>query len=131
MIESRKFVAAAILVGIALILAGLLLAPVNASARAATDDSNVAADRIGAAFAVISEREPAAEIAAAAALAFKGDLGAEAICAGATWPNIDASCLARADGAVSQPVRLITIGYQSGDATTVLMRVPANEVATR
>jgi hypothetical protein len=132
MIESRKFVAAAILVGIALILAGLLLAPFNGSARAAaTDGSDVAADRIGAAFAMISDREPAAEIAAAAALVFKGDLSAESICAGATWPNIDASCLARADGAVSQPVRLITIGYQSGDATTVLMRVPANEVAIR
>ena len=130
MIESRKFVAAAILVGIALILAGLLLAPFNASARAATDGSDAAGDRIGAAFAMISDREPVAEIAAAAALAFKGDLGAESICAGATWPNIDASCLARADGAISQPVRLITIGYQSGDATTVLMRVPANEVAT-
>jgi hypothetical protein len=132
MIQSRKFVAAAILVGIALIVAGLLIAPFNASARAAaTEGSGVAADRIGGAFAMISEREPAAEIAAAAALVFKGDLGAESICAGATWPNIDASCLARADGAVSHPVRLITIGYQSGEATTTLMRVPVSEVASR
>lgn len=132
MIQSRKFVAAAILVGIALIVAGLLIVPFNASARAAASEgADVASDRIGGAFAVISDREPAAEIAAAAALVFKGDLGAESICAGATWPNIDASCLARTDGSASHPVRLITIGYQSGSATTVLVRVPAGEVASR
>jgi len=132
MIQSRKFVAAAILVGIALIVVGLLIAPFNASARAAaTDGIDAAADRIGGAFAMISEREPAAEIAAAAALAFKGDLDAAATCAGATWPNIDASCLTKVDGSASHPVRLITIGYQSGEATTVLVRVPAGEVASR
>ena len=132
MIQSRKFVAAAILVGIALIVAGLLIAPFNASARAAaTEGTDVASDRIGGAFSMISEREPAAEIAAAAALVFKGDLGAESICAGAVWPNVDASCLARADGSAAHPVRLITIGYQSGEATTVLVRVLASEVASR
>ena len=35
MIQSRKFVAAAILVGIALIIAGVVIAPFNASASAA------------------------------------------------------------------------------------------------
>jgi hypothetical protein len=132
MIQSRKFVAAAILVGIALIVAGLLIAPFNASARAAaTDGTDVASDRIGGAFSMISDREPVAEIAAAAALVFKGDLGAAAICADATWPNIDPSCLVKAEGSEAHPVRLITIGYQSGDATTVLVRVRASEVASR
>jgi hypothetical protein len=132
MIQSRKLIAAAILVGIALILAGLVMAPFNASARAAaTGGADVVSDRIGGAFAIVSDREPAAEIAAAAALVFKGDLGAEAICASATWPNIDASCLARVDGSKARQVRLITIGYQSGEATTVLTRLPASEVASR
>jgi hypothetical protein len=132
MIQSRIFVAAAILAGIALILAGLLIAPFNASARAAaTEGVDVASDRIGGAFSIASKREPAAEIAAAAALVFKGDLGAASICANAVWPNIDPSCLARTDGSASHPVRLITIGYQSGDATTILVRVPAGEVASR
>ena len=131
MIQSRKLVAAAILVGIALIVAGLLIAPFNASARASTEGTDVASDRIGGAFSMVSERQPAAEIAAAAALVFKGDLGAAAICADATWPNIDPSCLVKADGSQSHPVRLITVGYQSGDATTVLVRVPAGEVASR
>jgi hypothetical protein len=131
MIQSRKFVAAAILVGIGLIVTGLLIAPFNAAARASTDGSSAAADRIGGAFMVISERAPAPEIAAAAALVFKGDLGAEGLCAHATWPNIDPSCLVRVDGAAVHPVRLITIGYQSGAATTVLVRVPASEVASR
>jgi len=132
MIQSHKFVATAILVGTALIVAGLLIAPFNATARAAaTEGADVASDRIGGAFAVISDREPAAALAAAAALVFKGDLGAESICAAAVWPNIDASCLARTDGSAAHPVRLITIGYQSGEATTVLVRVPADEVASR
>jgi len=131
MIQSRKFVAATILVGIALIVAGLLIAPFNASARAAaTGGADIASDRIGGAFAMISEREPAAELAAAAALVFKGDLGAESVCANAVWPNIDASCLARTDGSTNRPVRLITMGYQSGEAATVLVRVPADEVAS-
>ena len=131
MIQSRKFVAIAILAGIALIVAGLLIAPFSATARAAaTEGGDAASDRIGTAFSLISEREPAAEIAAAAALVFKGDLGAESICANAVWPSIDASCLARTDGAAAHPVRLITIGYQSGDATTILVRVPAGEVAS-
>lgn len=131
MIQSRKFVAAAILVGIALIVAGLLIAPFNASARAAATQDDVAADRIGGAFSTISERAPDAAITAAAAQLSKGDLGANPACAGATWPNIDASCLTKIDGSAAHPVRLITIGYQSGDATTVLVRVPAGEVASR
>ena len=51
MIYSRKFVAAAILLGLALVIAGLLVAPFNGSARAAAGRPDpVAADRIGAAF---------------------------------------------------------------------------------
>ena len=124
MIQSRKFVAAAILMGIALIIAGLLIAPFTASASAAASQSGVAADRIGAAFATLSDVTPDPSFA-------KGDLGSSANCAGGVWPNIDASCLSTANGAPAKHVRTITIGYQSGENTTVLVRVPSAEVAQR
>jgi len=132
MIQSRKFVAAAILVGLALIVVGMLIAPFNAPARAAAGEMgiDVASDRIGIAFASLSERDPHPAIAAAAARASKGDFGASR-CNGAVWPNIDASCLSTADGSAAQPVRMITIGYQADSATTVLVRFPDGEVASR
>ena len=131
MIQSRKFVAAAILMGIALIIAGLLIAPFTASASAAASQSGVAADRIGAAFATLSDVTPDPALQAAVASFAKGDLGSSANCAGAVWPNIDASCLSTANGAPAKHVRTITIGYQSGENTTVLVRVPSAEVAQR
>jgi hypothetical protein len=132
MIESRKFVAAAILAGLALIIAGLVISPVNGGARAASTgaDAGIAAERIGAAFAAIAEHNADPVIAAAATRAFKSDR-APAKCAGATWPNIDAACLVTADGEPAQPVRTITVGYQSDPTTTILLRVPAAEVAQR
>jgi hypothetical protein len=132
MIQSRRFVAAAILFGLALIVAGLLAAPFNASARAAaTIGPDVAAERIGQAFASFSEIEPDPALTAAAARVSKGDIGVPANCANAVWPNIDASCLSTADGAPAPRVRTITIGYQAGENTTVLVRIPAAEVAQR
>src|SRR5882724_13112384 len=131
MIQSRKFVAAAILVGIALIIAGLLIAPFTASASAAASPSVVAADRIGAAFATLPDAIPNSAIAAAVARLSKGDLASPVNCTGAVWPNIDASCLSTADGSPARHVRTITIGYQSGENTTVLVRVPTAEVASR
>jgi hypothetical protein len=128
MIESRKFVAAAILAGLALIIAGLVIGPSD-MARAASGETEVdaIAERIGGAFATISETAAEPAIEAAASQAQKGDLD----CATATWPNIDASCLSTADGRPAPQVRTITVGYQAGEATTVLLRVPAAEVAQR
>jgi hypothetical protein len=132
MIQSRKFVAAAILVGIALIVAGLLMTPFNASARAAaTVGPDVAVDRIGVAFASLSERQPDPAVAAAAVRASKGDLGIDRACVGAVWPNIEPACLSAADGAPVEKVRMITFGYQSDPATTVVVRFPAGEVVSR
>jgi hypothetical protein len=129
MIQSRKFVAAAILVGIALILAGVLIAPFNASARAAaTVGDERITDRIGGAFSAISEREAGPALLAAAAQAAKSDLGTS--CAAAVWPNIDPSCLRAADGSRVHNVRMVTIGYESGANTTVLVRYPELEVAS-
>ncbi len=133
MIESRKFVAAAILIGLALILAGLLLSPVNGSAHAASSQPgvNVAADRIGGAFATVAGQTADPALAVAMTRAAKGDLPRNADCAAATWPNIDASCLATADGRPAPHVRTVTIGYQAGQSTTVLLRIPTAEIAQR
>ncbi len=130
MIESRKFVAAAILFGLALIIAGLVLSPSNGGAHASNrNDVDVAADRIGAAFALISEAT--ADPTQGVEQASKGDLPKSAGCAGATWPNIDAACLATADGRPAPRVRTITVGYQADQTTTVLLRIPSAEVAQR
>jgi len=131
MIQSRKFVAAAILVGIALIIAGVLIAPFSASARAAaTVGDDRITDRIGGAFGTISEREADPAILAAASQAAKGDLRTDASCAAAIWPNIDPSCLRTADGSRAHEVRMITIGYESDANTTILVRYPELEVAS-
>ncbi len=127
MIESRKFVAAAILFGLALIFAGLMLTPSNGARAAGQADFDVAAARIGGAFAVISNASNDPTLAVAA----KGDLKAPADCAAETWPNIDATCLSTADGRPAPHVRAVTVGYQVGQSTTVLLRIPSNEVAQR
>jgi hypothetical protein len=64
-------------------------------------------------------------IATTATRASKGDLAIPADCASATWPNIDRSCLLKADGSPAPYVRTVTIGYQTGANSTVLLRVPA------
>lgn len=109
-------------------LPALAIEPLDASSA----DSNVvmaAADRIGMAFASLSEAAIDPAIAAAAARAPKGDFAPA--CANAVWPNIEAGCLATADGRPARHVRTITIGYLAGDNTTVLVRLPAAEIAQR
>lgn len=131
MIQSRKVVAAALIVGLALIVAGLLVAPFNAPASAAaTVGSDIAADRIGVAFADLPESTAHPAIKSAAVRASKGDRLAPS-CAGAVWPNVDASCLSTSGGEPAKNVRMVTIGYQSDDSTTVIVRLPAGEFASR
>jgi len=132
MIHARKFVAAAILLGLALVIAGLLALPFNGIARAAPGEPDPATlDRIGAAFASVSDVAPDAALSDAAAQASKGDLGISAKCAGAVWPNIDSTCLSRMDGSAAPRVRTITIGYQVDAGTTVLVRVPTDGLVKR
>ena len=132
MIYSRKFVAAAILLGLALVLAGLLAVPSIGSARAAPGRVDpAAADRIGAACASVADTAPDGTLSAAAARVAKGDLGISAKCAGAVWPNIDSSCLSRTDGSPAARVRTVTIGYQAGESTAVLVRVPVGGMVNR
>jgi hypothetical protein len=103
---------------------------VTIAAAAGQTEVGTAAERIGRAFASLSEAETNPAIAAAAARASKGDLAAPA-CANAVWPNIAATCLATADGRPAPRVRSITIGSKAGDDTTILLRIPAAEQAQR
>jgi hypothetical protein len=64
----------------------------------------------------------------------KGDLlrnGPQRHCGSQAWPNIASECLARADGTPTRSVRMITVEQRSGANTSVLVRVPASEVAQR
>ena len=133
MMKSRKFLAAAALTGLSLSAVGLVVSPFSASARVSADTAtlDVAAARIGVAFQLIPAIEPARSLKMAALRVAKGDLLAGPGCGGETWPNVSPGCLAMADGSAAPRVRYITVGKQLGEATTVLMRLPAPEVAAR
>ncbi len=128
MVRSEKFLAASVLTGMTLAVVAAAAVPFIAQARAAPGITRVdiiAAERIGGAFASLQETNVDPAIATAATRASKGDLAIPADCASATWPNIDRSCLSTADGSPAPYVRTITVGYQTGSNTTVLLRVPA------
>jgi hypothetical protein len=126
MTSSRKFVAATILAGLALIAVGVLVAPF-AHARG-TAEGNVAADRINTAFAVAGNSTTDPVVPEAPVRSAKGDLPAGIDCAAATWPNIDSACLIMADGRPAPHVRTVLIASQADANTTVLLRIPS-EVA--
>ena len=133
MIKSSKVLVATALAGFALTMAGLVAAPFNTSASAAAGQSSgdVVSERIGATFASLADIEPAPALHRAALRAAKGDLFAVRDCAGSVWPDISADCLATTDGSPAPAVRFITMGHQEGEATTILMRVPAAAIAAR
>jgi hypothetical protein len=131
MTKSTKIVAVAALTGFALTLAGLVATPFNTSASAAGQIQFDSAGRIDGAFASIAAIDPAPALKTAVLRAAKGDKFAPADCESAVWPNIDRACLTNVDGSPAPAVRTITIGYQEGDATTVLVRMPAPAFAAR
>ncbi|MGH6924643.1 MAG: hypothetical protein ACRED5_12975 [Propylenella sp.] len=111
-----------IAISLSIAAAALPAAPLSANADAA--------ERIDDAFASLSANvdPPGAN---AAIRSPKGDLPRPSGCASVIWPNIDASCLSTTDGSPAPNVRTITIGYRSGVNTTVLLHIPAAEVAQR
>ena len=126
--------------------AGTLLAAIAVSASVAfsastgtpfdigtpiASETDIVVDRIGGAFASASNIAVAPAILAAAARALKGNLAFVLACANAVWPNIDAACLATADGRPAPRVRMITIGYQNDANTTVIVHIPVAAVAQR
>jgi hypothetical protein len=132
MTHSKTIFTAAALFAAAVTFAGLA-APFNASARAAASQTapDVVAERIGGAFATIDFDAVSPARQATAVRGTKGDLFAAADCASQTWPNIAARCLVTDDGSPAQEARFVTVGYQTGDAQTVLVRVPSSEVSVR
>jgi hypothetical protein len=123
------FAAIAIAVGAAVV--GFVAAPLNASASTAAGEIDIAAERIGVAFALVDPAEAAAQVRAAAVQAAKGDLPESLACAGQTWRRFKADCLVTADGSPVPEARFITVGSQVGKAETVLLRIPAELVASR
>jgi hypothetical protein len=66
------------------------------------------------------------------AAARKADrLAAPADCAGQAWPYVAAGCLAGVEVRAAQAVRTVTVEYRVGDSTSVLVRLPAQQVAGR
>jgi hypothetical protein len=126
MTHSKTIFAAAALVGVAVTFAALVAAPFNATASAAASQSeaDVVAERIGGAFATI-------DFDASPVRATKGDLFAAADCDSQTWPNIAARCLSSADGTPVQEARFVTVGYQTGDTETVLVRMPSSQASAQ
>ena len=131
MTQSKTLFAAA-LFGALLAVAGFVAAPFNASARAAAShaDTDVIAERIGGAFATVDMSDADRAVRVALVRLPKSDLGAPA-CEHQTWPNIAGDCLVTTDGSAAAQVRFVTIGYQAGEAETVLLRVPASRTAAR
>lgn len=111
-------------ISLPLAIAAAPAAPFNASAAVApgVTSVDVVAERIGGAFASLPKTS--VERADAVILSPKGDRRRTSDCASATWPNIDTACLSTADGSPAPHVRTITIGYQTGQNATVLLRVP-------
>ncbi len=88
-------------------------------------------ERIGGAFAVIDMNGLQPANRAVPMRAAKGDLPSDRACATETWPNITGDCIVSADGGPTSDVRYVTVDFQSGDAETVLLRVPSSDLASR
>jgi hypothetical protein len=79
------------------------------------------------------DARPAAPVALPwIATALKGDrLAAHPNCVDQTWPHIAPACLAASAGSQEKRVRMITIETREGENTSVLVRVPQAEIASR
>jgi hypothetical protein len=124
----RSLLAAAALGSSVAVAAATLLSPL---APAYAGSGSIADARIEMAFASATAHEADGTLATAAVRAQKGDMMRRPSCADQVWPNIAPNCLVSADGATARPVRYVTIGHQSDASTTVLVRMPALEVAAR
>jgi hypothetical protein len=133
MTKSGRVLAVATLVGAMVGLAGVTAAAFEGRAGAVPNaqPSEVAAERIAAAFAAVLPQRPAPAIEAAARRLAKGDGPERRDCAAERWPDISSDCLVGSADIGVRRVRTVTIGHQDGEATTVLVRIPVPQVATR
>lgn len=130
MIQSRMM-AAAVLSGLVVAAAGLTAVPSNGSARAVEPQATgIAGERIATAFA-LAPAVASHSVQFATRVTQKGDLGMPPACLGAAWPDVGHGCLVLSDGSPAPAIRSVTVATQSGESTTVLMRMPAQPVASR
>ena len=116
--KTRNILSFAAAVALSLTAAGVMAVPLHG-------------DDTGSSSAELAERLGVSSVDLAAGLADKGDFFERPGCFGQVWPDITPECLVKAAGAAAAPVRTVTMGYQIGEATTVLVRVPALNTATR
>jgi len=128
MIQSSKTLAAAAVAGIGLSIAGFALVPFGGAGAVGISPVD---QRIASAFAVAPGFTADPAIERAAQQARKGDLPARVSCAGQSWPAIASDCLVATDGTAARPARFVTVGYQTGPDASVLMRMPAPQIASR
>jgi hypothetical protein len=128
---SIRIAVLAISLPLAIVTAPAASLSTNAAAAEGGIGVDMVAERIGGAFASLPQTSVERVGADAVTLPPKGGRQRTSDCAGATWPNIDASCLSTADGSPAPHVRTITIGYQAGANATVLLRFPNADVAQR
>ena len=128
--QSSKILAAAVL-GLGVAVSALSATVLDADARAVAVVGDVAVERIATAFASLAPTEIEPAIQLAAARSRKGDLLVGPACDRQSWPQIASECLVSADGMGARTVRTVTVGYQTGEATTVLIRMPTPQVASR
>jgi hypothetical protein len=125
----RSIVTAAVAVALSLTGAGVMAVPADGAATVSSSGTDVT-DRSLGYMSVPADLGIGAPLQAGAGQAAKGDFAERPGCFGQVWPDISPECLAKVSGSVS-PVRTVTLGYQVGDSTTVLVRTPAPEVASR
>lgn len=128
--QPRTILVAA-LAGFAMTVASASVAALSGTASVQAGSADRVAERIAVAFAAAPVTQAHPAIQAAAARTNKGDLLVPPPCAGQRWPDIAPGCLVAADGTAIRPIRTVTVGYRSGEASSVLIRMPAPQVASR
>jgi hypothetical protein len=116
--KTRNILSFAAAVALSLTAAGVMAVPLH------SDDTGLGS-------ADLADRFGVHRVEVAAGPTPKGNFFDRPGCFGQVWPDITPECLVKATGAAAAPVRTVTMGYQVGEATTVLVRVPALNTASR
>jgi len=134
MTKGPKLLATASLAGLALAVSFWTVGPFPGSASASQEVgqlSEIAEARITGAFSFPADKVAAPAVISAAAQSRKGELRMKAACADQKWPEIASGCLVARGGSPARTVRSVTIAHETGEATTVLLRMPASQLASR
>lgn len=129
--KSRNIVPAAALIGLSLMVAGLAPVPFSDAREFDGSVDDGITQRLSDGYLGLPEPAADTAIEAAAAQAAKGDFLERPGCFGQVWPDISPDCLAKVGSTPRLAARTVTIGYRIGEASSVLIRMPAPEVAER